>query len=134
MPDFTFPKQFNQRLRVFTWHIHGTYLYYLSRGDYEIFIPVSKEAKPGYVGRGTTFPFGENVHEVDEDEVKNLDFDVILIQTKKKLSGRSVPNTFCSTARIAKSLSGARSSAGSYTLYQTCCKSARYQFGTRYPF
>ena len=70
-------------LKIFTWHIHGTYLYYLSLGSYEIYIPVSKEAKPGYVGRGTTFPFGENVHEVDEEKVKELELDCILFQTKK---------------------------------------------------
>lgn len=72
-----------KRVKIFTWHIHGTYLYYLSLGDYEIYIPVSKEPKPGYVGRGTTFPFGENVHEVDEGEVKDLQLDVILFQTRK---------------------------------------------------
>lgn len=73
----------NKRIKIFTWHIHGTYLYYLSLGAYEIYIPVSKEPKPGYVGRGTTFPFGENVHEVAEIEVKNLELDCILFQTKK---------------------------------------------------
>ncbi len=80
---FVNDKNSGQRIKIFTWHIHGTYLYYLSLGSYEIYIPVSKEAKPGYVGRGTTFPFGENVHEVDEDNVKNLELDCILFQTKK---------------------------------------------------
>jgi glycosyltransferase involved in cell wall biosynthesis len=70
-------------IKVFTWHIHGTYLYYLSLGDYEIYIPISKEPKPGYVGRGTTFPFGLNVHEIAEDDVKNLELDCILFQTRK---------------------------------------------------
>ncbi|RYY24615.1 MAG: glycosyltransferase [Sphingobacteriaceae bacterium] len=73
----------SKKLKIFTWHIHGTYLYYLSLGDYEIYIPKSKEAKSGYVGLGTTFPFGENVHEVDEDKVPQLELDVILFQTKK---------------------------------------------------
>lgn len=80
---FVNDKYSGQRIKIFTWHIHGTYLYYLSLGSYEIYIPVSKKAKPGYVGRGTTFPFGENVHEVDEDNVKNLELDCILFQTKK---------------------------------------------------
>ena len=71
-----------KKLKIFTWHIHGTYLYYLSLGDYEIYIPVSKNPKPGYVGRGTTFPFGDNLHEVEEDKVRELDFDCILFQTK----------------------------------------------------
>ncbi len=83
MPDFSVSNNPTSPLKIFTWHIHGTYLYYLSLGSYEIYIPVSKETKPGYVGRGTTFPFGRNVHEVDEEKVKELAFDCILFQTKK---------------------------------------------------
>jgi glycosyltransferase involved in cell wall biosynthesis len=71
------------RLRIFTWHIHGSYLYYLSQGDYDIYIPVTKEKNEGYYGRGSTFPFGKNVIEVDAADVKNLEFDCILFQTNK---------------------------------------------------
>jgi len=70
-------------LKIFTWHIHGTYLYYLSKGDYTIYIPVNEERTEGYYGRGQTFPFGDNVIEVPVAEVKNLDFDCILFQTNK---------------------------------------------------
>lgn len=70
-----------ERLRIFTWHIHGSYLYYLSQGDYELYIPVNKERTEGYYGRGTTFPFGHNVHEVDVEDVRMLDLDLILFQT-----------------------------------------------------
>jgi len=69
------------RLRIFTWHIHGSYLFYLSQGDYDIFIPVNAEKTEGYYGRGETFPFGENVIEVAAAEVKNLTFDCILFQS-----------------------------------------------------
>ena len=68
-------------LRIFTWHIHGTYLYYLSQGDYELYIPVDYERKEGYHGRGSTFPFGTNVREVPAEDVKSLDIDIILFQT-----------------------------------------------------
>ncbi len=71
------------KLRIFTWHIHGTYLYYLSQGNYEIFIPTNAQKDEGYYGRGETFPFGDNVIEVPVNEVKNLDFDCILFQTNK---------------------------------------------------
>lgn len=71
------------RLKIFTWHIHGSYLYYLSQGDYDIYIPVTKEKNEGYYGRGETFPFGENVIEVNADDVKNLQFDCVLLQTNK---------------------------------------------------
>lgn len=71
----------NGRLRVFTWHIHGSYLLYLSQGDYDVYIPYNDERSTGYVGRGDTFPFGDNVIEVHASDVRNMDFDIILFQT-----------------------------------------------------
>jgi glycosyltransferase involved in cell wall biosynthesis len=70
-------------LKIFTWHIHGSYLYYLSQGNYQIYIPTKPERTEGYYGRGETFPFGNNVIEIPADEVKNYSFDVILFQTNQ---------------------------------------------------
>ncbi|WP_129715855.1 glycosyltransferase family 4 protein [Pedobacter sp. SYP-B3415] len=70
-------------MRIFTWHIHGSYLYYLSQGPWELYIPVNQKKDEGYYGRGTTFPFGANVHEIDVNEVRDADFDLILYQTEK---------------------------------------------------
>lgn len=70
-------------MRIFTWHIHGSYLYYLSQGDYQICIPVTNEKTEGYYGRGETFPFGANVIEIPADEVKDHQFDCVLFQTNK---------------------------------------------------
>lgn len=71
-------------MRIFTWHIHGSYLYFLSQGNYEIYIPVTETKKEeGYYGRGNTFPFGKNVIEIPVAEVKNTEFDCILFQTNK---------------------------------------------------
>ena len=72
-----------KRLRIFTWHIHGSYLYFLSQGNYDIFIPVNDQRNEGYYGRGHTFPFGNNVIEVPSVEVRNMEFDCILFQTNK---------------------------------------------------
>ncbi len=66
--------------RILTWHIHGSYLYYLSQGNYVIYIPYTPERGPRFVGRGNTFPFGENVIEVPANEVRNLELDLILFQ------------------------------------------------------
>jgi glycosyltransferase involved in cell wall biosynthesis len=71
------------KLKIFTWHIHGSYLYYLSQGDFDLFIPYRAEGSDGYIGRGTTFPFGDNVHEVPVEKVKDYAFDCILFQTFK---------------------------------------------------
>ena len=74
-------RDLQRSLKIFTWHIHGTYLFYLSQGDYTIYIPVTSEKKEGYYGRGETFPFGSNVIEIPAAEVKNAHFDCILFQT-----------------------------------------------------
>lgn len=69
------------RLKIFTWHIHGSYLFYLSQGDFDIYIPVNKERSEGYYGRGETFPFENNVIEIAAQDVKYLQFDCVLFQT-----------------------------------------------------
>jgi len=70
-------------MKIFTWHIHGSYLFYLSQGNYKIYIPVKEEKTEGYYGRGETFPFDENVIEIPAQEVKYQQFDCILFQTNQ---------------------------------------------------
>lgn len=70
-----------KRMKIFTWHIHGSYLYYLSQGNYDLYIPSSPDKTDRNIGRGETFPFGSNVIEVPHDKVRELEFDCILYQT-----------------------------------------------------
>jgi hypothetical protein len=67
-------------LRVLTWHIHGNYLWYLSQARHQFFLPTRTPASGGYGGRGTTFPFGNNVRDIPADEVRHAEFDCILFQ------------------------------------------------------
>jgi hypothetical protein len=71
------------RLKVLTWHVHGSYLYNLVQAPYEFYLPV-KEGKPeGYGGRSGHFPWPENVHDVPAEEVRNCRFDVVVFQSTK---------------------------------------------------
>jgi hypothetical protein len=70
-------------LRVLTWHIHGNYLYYLSQARAEFYLPVKAGRHPGYGGRGATFPFRPNVHEVPAEAVRDLDLDCVLFQAHR---------------------------------------------------
>jgi hypothetical protein len=75
-------------LRVFTWHIHGNYLLYLSKARIDIYLPVTERRQDGpdhegYGGRGHVFPFGANVHDVPVAEVRQLEFDCLLFQTRR---------------------------------------------------
>jgi len=77
------PKK-KHRLRVFTWHIHGSYLYYLSRANCDFYIPVNRGDMAGYGGRSGAFPWGSNVFEVDAKDVKRMEFDCVLFQHKEQ--------------------------------------------------
>ncbi len=70
-------------LRVLTWHVHGNYLYYLSQARVEFYLPVRADGAPGYGGRGSTFAFGPNVHDVPVEAVRDLPLDCILFQSRQ---------------------------------------------------
>jgi hypothetical protein len=69
-------------LRVLTWHVHGNYLYYLSHARQEFFVPVWP-GRPGHGGRGATFPWRGNVHDVPAEAVRDRPFDCILFQSRR---------------------------------------------------
>ncbi len=71
------------RPRVFTWHVHGNYLYYLTQANCDFYIPYKEDKREGYAGKSTSFPWGENVHEVRAEKVKEYEFDCILFQSDK---------------------------------------------------
>lgn len=69
-------------LRILTWHIHGSYQYYLAaRSPHEFYLPLKTGRPEGYGGRAPHWP--DNVHDVPAEEVRNLDFDLILFQSHK---------------------------------------------------
>jgi hypothetical protein len=69
-----------RHLKIFTWHVHGNYLWYLAQTGHDFYVPVKLDRSPGYGGRGTTFPFGDRVRDIPAEEVRNTKFDCILYQ------------------------------------------------------
>ncbi len=72
-----------RQLRILTWHIHGSYLYYLVQCPHQFFVPVKEGRPDGYAGRTESYLWPQNLHEVPADEVRNLDFDCILFQSRQ---------------------------------------------------
>lgn len=70
-------------LRVFTWHIHGSYLYYLTHCGQQIYVPVKPGWPAGYSGRAGQTPWPDNLHEVPAEQVRDMPFDCILYQSRK---------------------------------------------------
>jgi hypothetical protein len=67
--------------RVLTWHVHGNYLLYLSHLEHELVVPVKPGRPHLYGGRAGTFPWPDNLFEVDADDVRVLDLDLVLHQS-----------------------------------------------------
>ncbi|MDX2215228.1 MAG: glycosyltransferase [Oculatellaceae cyanobacterium bins.114] len=70
-------------LRILTWHVHGSYLYYLTQAPHEFYLPVKPGKPEGYGGRSGNFPWGDNVHDIAADEVRHQSFDCILFQSRR---------------------------------------------------
>lgn len=68
--------------KIFTWHTHGSYLYYLTQANCDFYVPVDTSGRPGYGGKSTAYQWGNNIHEVPTQEIKNIDFDCIVYQSK----------------------------------------------------
>ncbi|KAF3885351.1 MULTISPECIES: glycosyltransferase [Nostocales] len=70
-------------MRILTWHVHGSYLYYLTQSSHEFYLPVKPDRPEGYGGRLGGLPWSDNVHDIPASEVKNLKIDCILFQSRK---------------------------------------------------
>lgn len=69
-------------LKILTWHVHGNYLYYLTQVPHEFYLVVDDQRSTHHTGRSGTLPWGDNVHEAPVDRVRDMQFDVILFQSK----------------------------------------------------
>lgn len=70
----------HRRLRILTWHTHGSYLYYLTQAPHDFYVLSKPGRPPGYGGRHGHIPWGDNVIDMPVDEVKDRQFDCILFQ------------------------------------------------------
>jgi hypothetical protein len=74
------------RLRILIWHIHGSYLNALARVDHDWYLPVKDGRPEGYGGRGWTFDLPVNLREIPAAQVRDHEFDVVVLQTPKNLA------------------------------------------------
>lgn len=70
-------------IRVLTWHIHGSYLYYLSQAPIELYVLSQPDRPPGYAGRHGHFPWGANVHDMPVAQLAGKQFDCVLLQSRQ---------------------------------------------------
>lgn len=69
-----------RRLKILTWHTHGSYLYYLTQAPHDFYV-LSRPGRPaGYGGRCGHMPWGDNVHDMPVSQVQDHQFDCIVFQ------------------------------------------------------
>jgi Glycosyl transferases group 1 len=71
----------SRKLRVLTWHVHGSYLDSLIRTGHDFYLPVKSDGSGGIGGWG----WPKTVHEVPETEVRDLGVDLVLSQSVDNL-------------------------------------------------
>jgi hypothetical protein len=78
----------SERPRVLTWHVHGSYLAYLARGEYDLYLPVRRGRRHPYGGRTSGFDWPDSVHEVPVEQVRGLRLDCVLYQSRANYRDR----------------------------------------------
>jgi hypothetical protein len=70
-----------RRLRILTWHVHGSYLQSLGALDHDIVVPVKAGRPARYGGRPDDAAWPASIREVPAEAVRSLDVDVVLYQS-----------------------------------------------------
>jgi len=69
-----------RRLKILTWHTHGSYLHYLTQAPHDFYVLSKPGRPPGYGGRCGHMPWGDNVIDLPVSAAKDAEFDCILFQ------------------------------------------------------
>lgn len=74
-------------MRIFLWHVHGSWTTAFVQGGHEYFVPVLPDRGPDGLGRARTYTWPATVHEVTPAEARDLDVDVVVLQRPRELHG-----------------------------------------------
>ena len=69
-----------RRLKILTWHTHGSYLYYLSHAPHDFYLISQPDRPAGYGGRCGNLRWGDNVFDQPAAMLKGRSFDCVLYQ------------------------------------------------------
>ncbi len=74
-------------MRVFLWHVHGSWTTAFVQGRHEYLVPVLPDRGPDGLGRARTFTWPDSAVEVTPEESAEAEVDVIILQRKEELEG-----------------------------------------------
>jgi hypothetical protein len=92
-------------VRVFLWHVHGSYTTALVQGPHEYLLPTLPDRGPDGLGRARTWQWPRSAIEVTPEEAAGADVDVVVLQRPHELElaerwlggrrpGRDVPAVY----------------------------------------
>lgn len=74
-------------MRVFLWHVHGSYTTALVHGPHEYLVPVLPGRGPNGRGRAQTYVWPESAVEVTPEAAAETEVDVVILQRPEELNG-----------------------------------------------
>ena len=72
-------------MRIFLWHVHGSWTTALVQGPHDYFVPVLADRGADGRGRAQTWDWPARVVEVSPDEAQDLEVDVVVMQRPEEL-------------------------------------------------
>ncbi|HWM10062.1 MAG TPA: hypothetical protein VNO82_11995, partial [Solirubrobacteraceae bacterium] len=77
-------------MRILLWHVHGAWTTSFVHGPHEYVVPVLPDRGPDGVGVARTYDWPDSVVELPPEQLRDEDFDVVLLQRPHELE-RLVP-------------------------------------------
>lgn len=74
-------------MRIFLWHVHGSWTTAFVQGRHEYLIPVLPDRGPDGLGRAQTFTWPDSAVEVTPEEAASAEVDAVVVQRPKELNG-----------------------------------------------
>ena len=72
-------------MRMLLWHVHGSWTTAFVQGEHEYVVPVLPDRGPDGRGRAETYEWPASVTEATPEELRELDFDVVVLQRPHEL-------------------------------------------------
>lgn len=74
-------------MRIFLWHVHGSWTTAFVQGPHEYLVPVVPDRGPDGRGRAQTWDWPSSVREVTREQAADEEVDVVIMQRPEELSG-----------------------------------------------
>jgi glycosyltransferase involved in cell wall biosynthesis len=74
-------------VRVFVWHVHGSYTTAFVHGSHEYLLPVTSDRGPNGRGRARTWDWPPAAREITREEARGAQVDVVVLQRPEELAG-----------------------------------------------